>query len=199
MKKIYLLASALLVMTAATQAQTQKGYYMIGGQLSNINLGLQKNATTFSLNVTPRVAWFIQDNLAFGGEVMLGANTSKGFRQLNYQVGPIARYYFMDKAMQPMNKTSFFVDANIGIFGQNSKAEGQSSVSTNGLGLGIGPGLAYFINQNISLEGLVKFNHTSDFSNSINVNKNSNAINLAIGFQIHLPGSKIKQMRKEMK
>ncbi|MBK7884752.1 MAG: porin family protein [Chitinophagaceae bacterium] len=199
MKKIYLVAAALLSMTAATFAQTQKGYYIIGGQLSNMNLDLQKNGTAFSLNVTPRVAWFIQDNFAVGGEVLIGLNTLKGSTQFNYGIGPIARYYVAEKGMQLMKKTNFFVDANIGVYGQNSKSDGNSSVSTNGLGVGIGPGLAYFINQNISIEGLLKFRHTSNFGNSINVNKNSSAINLAIGFQIHLPGSKLKQMRNEVK
>ncbi len=200
MKKIYLfLTVAAIFASTLGYSQIQRNYYIIGGQLTNLNLGFQKGGTNFSLNVTPRVAWFVQDNFAIGGEVLLGLNTSKGFRQFNYGIGPIARYYFPDTTFRLMRRSRFFLDANIGFYGQNSKSSGESTVSTNGMGFGIGPGLAFILNPNITLEGLVKYNFTSDFTNAPDVNKNSNALRIGIGFQIHLPRAKLRQLRNEVR
>jgi hypothetical protein len=205
MKKIYLIAAAMLAISAATYAQTQRDWFIIGGQLSNMNLDFQKGGTSFSMDLTPRVAWFMQDNMAFGAEALIGVNASKGITQFRYGIGPIARFYFADRTPKITNKaginrrSNLFLDANFGFYGQNSKSSGESTVSTNGLGFGIGPGLAYFINPNIALEGLVKYNFTSNFTNSIDVNKNSNSLSFRIGFQIHLPRARLRQLREEVK
>lgn len=194
MKKIYLLAMALLVLTTFSIAQTQKNFYIIGAQLSDMSLNLQKGNTAFGMSVSPRVAWFIQDNIAVGAEAILGVNTSKNYTQFNYGVGPIARLYFGDKTLQTPVKSRLFVDANVGLYGQNVKSGGSASTNTNGLGVGFGPGLAYFLNQNIALEGLLKYNITAGFGNA----STNNSIGLRIGFQIHLPQSKLKQLRNEV-
>ena len=36
------------------------------------------------------------------------------------------------------------MEANVGIYGSNTKVTGVSSVSTNGLGIGFGPAIALF-------------------------------------------------------
>src|SRR5256885_951243 len=56
--------------------------------------------------------------------------------------------------------------------------------STNGLGLGIGPGYAYFITRNIAFETLLKFNENVGFGNTTSTSN----LNLGLGFQIYLPG-----------
>ncbi|MEJ7587937.1 MAG: hypothetical protein WKI04_10295, partial [Ferruginibacter sp.] len=62
------------------------------------------------------------------------------------------------------------------------------------LGIGIGPGIAYFLNQNIALEVLPKYNLTVGFGNATT----TNALNISIGFQIHLPKSKLKAMKEDV-
>ncbi len=205
-KRSYLFITAICIFSLySVNAQTQRDWFIIGGQLSNMNVGFQKGGTSFGMDVTPRVAWFMQDNMAFGAEALIGVNTSKGFRQLNYGIGPIARFYFADRSPKVSNKTAvnkrtnIFLDANIGFYGQNSKSTGEETVSTNGLGFGIGPGLAYFINPNIALEGLVKYNFTSNFANTNDVNRNSNGLNFRIGFQVHLPRARLRQLQQEIK
>lgn len=194
MKKITLSLATLLVFSLATKAQTERNWFLIGSDISDIGLNLQKGNTAFSFAVSPKVAWFIKDNFALGGQVDLGINTAKGYTQFNYGIGPLARYYFTSKDAATPKKTRIFAEANVGIFGQNTKVSGSSSYNTNGLGFGIGPGLAYFINENIALEGLVKYNGTVGFGNTTT----NNAINLNIGFQIYLPKAKIKSVAKEM-
>lgn len=195
MKKTILIIAVLISTVGIASAQTEKGNYIIGSDLANLNLNFQKNNTTFGLSISPKVAWFIQDNFAIGGLVDLGLQTGKGFTNTNYGIGPLARYYFTASQVDVPKKMRFFGEANVGFFGQNTKVSGTPGVSTNGIGFGVGPGLAYFVNKNIALETLLKYNGTAGFGNSTFLN----SVNLSLGFQIHLPGSKIKAMAKENK
>lgn len=196
-KKNFLMAVALLIGMSAF-SQTQKGYYIIGAELANMELSFQKGNTAFGLDIHPHIAWFVKDNLAIGGEVTLGLKTSKtggiNSTQFDYGVGAIGRYYIADKATQVINKSRFFLEANAGIQGENDKVGG-SSINTNGLGLGFGPGLSYFINNNIALVGLVKYNLLVGFGNATTTNK----LNFNLGFNIHLTGSKLKEMKNDLK
>jgi len=87
------------------------------------------------------------------------------------------------------------MEANIGIYGSNTKVSGASSVNTNGLGIGFGPGIAYFLHENIPLEALAKYNLTVGFGNSTT----NHRLNISIGFQIHLPKAKLKAMKNDIK
>ncbi|MEO5942129.1 MAG: outer membrane beta-barrel protein [Ferruginibacter sp.] len=194
MKRITLAIIILAGFSFASKAQTERDWFLIGSDISDIGLNLQKGNTAFNFAVSPKVAWFIKDNFALGGEVDLGINTANGYTQFKYGIGPLARYYFTSKDAATPRKTRIFAEANVGIFGQNTKVSGSSSYNTNGLGFGIGPGLAYFINENIALEGLVKYNGTVGFGNTTTVN----SINLNIGFQIYLPKAKIRSVAKSM-
>ena len=199
MKKIYLaLLVAVSFITSDVAAQTQKGWFIIGGDVANINVGFQKDNSSFGFDFTPRVAWFLRDNVAVGLSALLGVNSQKinsiTTTNLNYGIGPVARYYFTGRALESVRKTRWFADANIGINGSNTKT-GQASVSTNGLGIGFGPGLAYFINQNIAFEALVKYNLIVGFGNSTT----DNSLNIGVGFQIHLPGSKVRSLKNDVK
>ncbi|HEU4495989.1 MAG TPA: outer membrane beta-barrel protein [Flavobacterium sp.] len=195
MKKILATAFLALVLSTAAQAQTQKDWYIIGGNLSNMGLDFQDGNTNFSLDIMPRVAWFVRDDFAVGGEVLLGLETGDGFTKTNYGVGPVARYYLSGTALESVGKTRWFLDGNIGFRGTNTKVKGSDGVSTNGLGIGFGPGLAYFLNQNIALEAVAKYNLTVGFGNSTT----TNSINLGLGFQIYLPKSKLRSMENDVK
>ena len=195
MKKTLTSLVAFLIFSTSSQAQTKKDWYIIGGKISNIGLDFQKGNTNFSLNLSPRVAWFIRDDLAIGFETLIGLQTGKGFTTTSYGIGPIARYYLKDKALTDISKTRWFIDGNVGIYGSNTKVTGSTGTSTNGLGIGLGPGLAYFLNQNISFEALAKYNLTVGFGNSTT----NNGLNLSVGFQIHLPKSKLKAIRSDVK
>ncbi len=195
MKKILFAAVTILSINLVAHAQTSKDWYIIGGQISNIGLGFQSGSTNFSLSLTPRVAWFIRDDFALGAEALLGFNTASGFTSIGYGIGPIARYYFKGNGLEGVRKTRWFLDANVGLSGTNSKVSSLPSTNTNGLGLGFGPGVAYFLNENIALEVLAKYNLTAGFGNSTT----NSGLNIGIGFQIHLPKSKLKSMKEDVK
>ncbi len=172
--------SAITILAA--NAQIQKGNVMVGGNLTNINLGLD-DPKIFSVDITPKAAWFIQDNVAVGGYVNFGLKTAKNSNTTTtYGVGALGRYY-TGKDVEVLRHGRFFAEATAGIGGVNvSKGGG----NTNGLNLSVGPGFAYFITPNIGLETLLKYNGLIGFGSATTQNN----LNLSFGFQIYLPGQR---------
>ncbi|KLT63585.1 hypothetical protein [Pedobacter sp. BMA] len=182
MKKF--LATVIIAATTvfAANAQIQKGNVLVGGNLSNINLGLD-DPKIFSVDITPKAAWFIQDNVALGAYVNFGLETAKNSNTTtSYGVGALGRYY-AGKDTEVLRHGRFFAEATAGIGGVNvSKGGG----NTNGLNLSVGPGFAYFVTPNIGLETLLKYNGLVGFGSATTQSN----LNLSFGFQIYLPGQR---------
>lgn len=195
MKKHLLALFIVTTVATATKAQIQEGYYLIGGNLSDISLGLS-DGRPFNLNITPKVAWFQNNNLAIGGFVDIGLSTAEGQGTVfTYGAGPLARYYFGTTAVNTATTSArrssrFFLEGTVGLQGVN--VSGGSS--TNGLGLGIGPGLAYFINQNIALEGLLKYTKAFGFGND----GGNSLLQFGFGFQIYLPRGTMRNQAEKL-
>ncbi len=189
MKKLSFFILAFCSVGIVSNAQTQKGYYLIGGNIAAA--GGNTNEKSFNLQLSPKAAWFIQDDLALGGQINLGIDAGRGRGpSINYFVGPMARYYFGDQQINTPKQTRIFAEANAGIGGING-----SGRSTNGFEAGIGPGVAFFVNENIALELLAKGNITTGAgSNGVAFKPN-----IGLGFQIYLPTSKLKSIKENMK
>ena len=178
----------------ASNAQTQRGNVMWGASVSNIGLDLQKGNTGFSLDLTPKIGYFIKNDFALGPEVIIGLNTNSGSTVFNYGVGGFGRYFLTSTSeTQVVRGSRWFVEANAGLTGSNVKIKDSSSSNTNGLGIGFGPGLSYFVTNRIALEGLLKYNLGVGFGNATTTNR----LNLGIGFQIYLPGKTVMDRVKE--
>ncbi len=188
MKKTLLIVAFLMVASIFNaKAQIQRGNVMVGGNISNFNLGLNEGSR-FTMQINPKAAWFIRDNTAVGAYVDLLVTTAKGEgTDFNYGFGALGRQYVNGNALTALRHTRFFIEANVGIEGQNASAS-STNESTNGLGLGIGPGLSYFITPNIGLEGLVKYNGIVGFG----TRPTTSDLNLSVGFQIFLPGRAVR-------
>ena len=193
-KHLLALTLALFGFGIAGNAQLQKGYYLIGGNLASSSIGFSEG-TPFNINITPKVAWFRNNNFAVGGFINLGVTTAKDAgTSVNYGVGPLARYYFGSSTVNTGTTSArssgrWFVEGDFGIQGINTTG----AASTNGLGIGIGPGVAYFINQSVALEALLKYNKVFGFGND----GGQSLLSLNFGFQIYLPrGSMRAQLEK---
>lgn len=159
-------------------AQVEKGNVLVGGDIANMQLGLNGGGN-FSMLVTPKAAWFIQDKVAVGGYALFGLETAKGAGvSFNYGAGALGRYY-TGRSLENVPRTRFFVETSVGIEGYNP-AVGDN---TNGLALGVGPGLAYFITPNVGIEGLLKYTGIIGFGSS----EATSLLNLNVGFQVYLP------------
>lgn len=179
MKNHYFLVTlAIIASTFSSRAQIQKDNLLIGGNLANINLGLN-DPKILSAEITPKVAWFIKDNIALGGYIDFGIQTAKNSNTTtNYGIGVLGRYY-VGKEIEIIKHSRFFGELTAGFGGVNvSDAD-----NTNGLNLSAGPGFAYFITANVGLEVLLKYNSLVGFGSS----PYQGNLNASFGFQIYLP------------
>jgi hypothetical protein len=192
MKKIIILTVVILISCLfLASAQIQRGNILMGGNLTNINLGLN-DPKIFSVDITPKVAWFVHDNVAFGGYVNLGIQTAKGSSTTtSYGAGLLGRYY-TGSDVSVLKHGRLFGEGTAGIGGVNvSKGGG----NTNGLNLSAGPGFAYFITPNIGLETLLKYNGLVGFGSE----PYQSNLNLSFGLQIFLSGSyAAKKVKNDM-
>ena len=194
MKRILTLLVVALGATTISHAQLQRGNVLVGSDLAGFQIGLKKGAQT-DISLSPKAMWFINDNVAVGAYLNFGLQTAKGAgTYTSYGVGPIARYYVNSPKVNLLQHGRWFFEGNVGIEGTNISNGGGS---TNGLGLGVGPGYAYFITPNVGLETLLKYNGIVGFGNQTT----SSTLNLNLGFQIYLPGraTRDKIMRDENK
>jgi hypothetical protein len=179
----------LLFTVLNANAQIQRGHILVGGDIADFNLGLDKGGN-FAFTIDPKIAWFFRDNAALGGYLRFGLSTAKGAgTSVNYGVGGLARYYF-GSATNVVQNSRFFVEANVGIEGDNP-AVGDN---TNGLGVGVGPGWTYFITPTVGLEALVKYDGIIGFGSAVT----SNNLNLSVGFQIFLPLSRARAIKEDI-
>ncbi|MCJ8212075.1 hypothetical protein MUY27_20325 [Mucilaginibacter sp. RS28] len=179
-KQIFITAIAIALIALSASAQIQKGNVMVGGNFTNISLGLN-DPKIFSLDITPKAAWFVQDNLALGAYVDLSIQTAKGSSTTTgYGIGALGRYY-TGRDVEILRHGRIFGEATLGIGGVNVSNGGGN---TNGLDLSFGPGFAYFITPNIGLETLLKYNGLAGFGSQGYQSK----LGLSFGLQIYLPG-----------
>lgn len=195
MKKIRLLTLALVAVFfgSTATAQTQKGNLMVGSDITNFGFNFQKESTIFHFDLNPKLAYFIKDDLALGAYVRFGLETTGGNgTNVNYGVGALARYYVHDENVRKLEfskRVRFFGEANVG-FGGSNPANG---ASTNGVELGVGPGLSYFITPNVALDALLKYNVIIGGGNSTT----SHNLGFGLGFQIFLPTAKARAIMRE--
>lgn len=181
MKKL-VLGAAALVFGVMANAQLQQGNWMVGAQVANV-----KFTNGFNMNLTPKLAYFVQDRWALGAQVGLNVSSPEGTSdtQTDWSIAPFTRYYFANNEIDNLlNNGVFFAEGSAGFGGNNSSA----GDSTNGVELGIGAGYAYFITPSVGLEGLLKY---QGLVGGGNTNAQGN-LYLGIGFQIYLPNSKAK-------
>jgi len=189
MKKIYFIFLLTLFLSAYSNAQIEKGYWIEGGNIalvfentrtsSNIS---ESESQTHYLLINPNVGYFIKDRFAIGSDFNFQINFPNKEIGSTYgysiDIGPFLRYYYLNHS-KPYN---FFsqVGYNYGVgLDENFK----KWVDVNKIT--IKNGFAYFLNESVALE--TSFNYSyKDFNAHPNFKSTSNNFNLSIGFQIHL-------------
>lgn len=154
----------------STWTQTAKGVRLLGGSAS---LTRQGNFTF--ANVAPRIGAFVADGLALGVDFQLGYGrstfttafegdivTEVSFSSTTLGVGPSAAYYLGGgrPGVRP------FVEADVSLTYQRSRAEGGFGVeerqSDFGVGGGLGAGVSVPVARNVALRAQA-FYRTLDF------------------------------------
>ncbi|MBB5634287.1 hypothetical protein HDE68_000172 [Pedobacter cryoconitis] len=187
MKKLLLSLIAVSALAFTTQAQTEKGKFMLGGNVefnSTKNNGAPKADTKF--NIVPSVGYFVSDNFAIGTGIGYGFSKSHeattllpnaALKTQEFVVAPFARYY------KGINESFKF-------FGQLSvpMAFGNNKVTTDGdnytktskysnVGVALSPGFAFFPSKKFGIEFSVQgisYNNNSLKDNNGNKLADSN-------------------------
>lgn len=171
MKRFTCCLPLLFSLSAIVHAQTDQGDWMMGGALS---LNTAKKSTEFTL--TPNVGYFFGRNFAAGAEMIIKFSKLGDIRHSELGVGPFARYYFELK--EPVFKP--YIHGAFKLSSVRTKTEGVSETET-GTGFIIGLGGAYFINDNVAIDGLAGYNHTK-----VEDEHSYGGFIFRIGFQVHL-------------
>ncbi len=174
------IAVAVIMMGSNVNAQIQKGNVLVGSNIGNLKLGLKSGSdNSFSLN--PKAGIFVKDGLAVGLDFSFGTTHAGGQdgSTISYGIGTFGRYYITDETVQVLKHGKFFVEANLGFQGQDTKG----GASTNGLGFSFGPGYAFFITPNISLETSIEYEGIVGFGSEAYQNN----LLWNLGFQIYFP------------
>ena len=198
MKKLLVLVAITAVSTASfAQGNISRGDWMLGGDVgyesASVNSGSSSSTSKETrFNSSLNGGYFFIDKLA-GGIRLHSASTKYKSQSTSKvsttMVGPFLRYYFLPSSQ----KLNIFLDGayTIGTIkyvpssGQTQKYK-MNSYSFNG-------GAAYFINPAFAIEFTLGYQSRNDTDEDINNYTDSEKrFGFMVGFQIHLPGNKIK-------
>jgi len=173
MKRYLSLLIICFTLTQFAYAQVEKGFNLVGG---SSNIGLDSDRFLFTL--TPNIGWFVVDGLAQGGQISIFLTDDDRYTYLNISLMPFIRYYF-GKA-----KTKPFIHAAIGLgfdtyWRINFEGE-KIKRSDNQLNYELKAGIAYFITEQVALEGALAYR---DYGISEELLGN---FVIDIGFQVHI-------------
>jgi len=178
MKKI-LLALILSVGLIIAKAQTEKGDWMVGG---GFRLNTSDNNTVIAF--TPNAGAFIINNLALGANLEFSYVKLTDRKTTSFGIGPFVRYYFTNANVRPI------LHGSLNFLSSKTKITGLGSSSDTGLNFFLGGGAAIFISDQVSIDGLLGYDHTKykDFDGS-------GGFAMTIGFQVYLLKRQMDKVR----
>jgi|SRR5450432_3280523 len=180
MKKIIMSLFGIIMLAFAVNAQTEKGDWMVGG-----NLVISTPTGNSQFTVQPMGGYFFANNFVAGLDFAFNFSNKGGTKTSSEVGGPFARYYINIK--NSTFKPFFHAEYNLG----NQIITLPSSKSSNTSGnFFLGAGGAFFINNNVALEGVAGYEHTKIQGSPV-----ENGFLFRLGFQVHLLGSEVERVR----
>lgn len=168
--KFYLVALFLLV-TQLVMAQPENGMNLVGGNVG-FTFNNDDDVSAYSLSMNPYYLSFINDNIALGSGIFLGYESLGSFNAMTLSVFPMARYYFTSSN----EKMVFFAQ---GLAGYTLLKSSFSDQINSGFTFSAGPGIAFMLNDNVSIDTVVSYNR---ILGDIGVSD----ISFTVGFQVWL-------------
>jgi len=223
MKKQALIITLTILTASFTvlTAQTTKGKFLLGelsyieflgnGVMGSTNLGYttfqnksdgdsndDSKDKMFSVNIVPRIGYFIIDNLAVGLDVFLATESQKAMDDAYkssstfFAVGPFVRYYIPTKKILPFAEVNY----SIGSRSYKSEFDGNEPYSSKyAIQLyGAGLGLAVPIGEKVTFDALAGYHAYVNKDKDDNDNNErlvAGTIGLKLGFTVLL-GSEIE-------
>ncbi|RDC55715.1 porin family protein [Pedobacter chinensis] len=156
MKKLLLSLVAVAGLVYGAQAQTEKGKFILGGNVGFNSTKVETAAKSdVSFSIVPSVGYFVDNNFAIGTGVGYTYDKQVSENQLNqaFVVAPFGRYY-----VGLSDQFKFFGQLSVPMaFGNNKVVDAQGNVgakfaSTTSIGVNVAPGFAFFPTKRIGIE-----------------------------------------------
>ena len=176
MKINKILFIATLLVAVASNAQINKGNWMMGGTAglssSKSTIGGSTTDSSTSLGIAPNIGYFFIDKLAIGAAGQFSYIFPKGGDHSisSNNISPFIRYYFLGKEKQ-INIFSEVRYEIVRLHRSNFKSDTFL----------IKAGTVFFVNSSVGIE--VALNYSTQ---KLNPNIENRSIYLNVGFQIHL-------------
>ena len=206
MKKIVFLIVTFC--TISVNGQTEKGKLFIGAQ-SNFNFSSSKyvtissssnhtntytSPTTNSFTFTPQIGYLVSNNFVLGLDFKLSTSKIKGQDSNGfYTISPFAKYYVLEGNLKPFVKASLGLGSyfnNFQSYYEDPFTHVYQKVTTKINTARVGGGLAYFVNEKISIEFNLDYFHdvykSDNNQNTNNTEQTNSGIQSTIGFAIFL-------------
>jgi len=179
MKKILLLA-VLCISIHHVQAQTDRGDWMVGG-----NLAFNTAKKNTSIQFTPQAGYFFAKNFVLGGQLLVDYSEQGTAHLTSWGIGPFARYYFGETKARP------FFTGDFSYLSTRFKSDLTNSSTTNdAFEYFLGAGASFFINENVAVDGILGYRH-SKYKNE----DGSGGLNFKVGFQVFLTRRQVNKLR----
>jgi hypothetical protein len=149
--KLLFFSLVLVAFSSICFAQTTKGTMMLGGTAGfDVQFIDAAETNPFTLDLQPQLGFFVADNIAVGGNIGLTYFKVSDVSTTSLAISPFGRYYLGS------NNIKLFLHAQIGYLTGSTNFDGDKT-SSNGYQLQFGPGLAFFLNQHVAIEGLFAY------------------------------------------
>jgi len=197
MKKLILSMALLGGVIFSSQAQTEQGKFIVGG---NVSYSTSKSdaagaKSSHNFSIVPNVGYFVSDNIAVGTGIGYESNkldrASEVGKSEAFVVSPFGRYY-----VPVADKFKFFGQLSVPMaFGNTKETDEQLKVgdktgSSTSIGVALAPGFAYFPSSKIGIEFAlngVSYNHYRLEDRDGNDIKGSGSDDFSIGTNFFSP------------
>ena len=171
MKKLFLSLALLGGVVFSSQAQTEKGKFIVGGNVSynTTKSDLDGAKASHEFSIVPNIGYFVNDNIAIGtgiGYESAKASTPGDFGKTeSFVVSPFGRYY-----VPVADKFHFFGQLSVPMAFGNTKAldadleVGEKTGSSTSIGVAVSPGFAFFPSSRIGIEFALNGISYNDYS-----------------------------------
>ncbi|NOU18733.1 MAG: outer membrane beta-barrel protein [Bacteroidales bacterium] len=183
----------LMLFVFSVHGQTTRGTILIGGEsnfdLSSMNSkwksddGSGSFSNTISLGISPKIGFFIIDNLAVGVKLPIGFQFQKDKNNDKYSstslgISPFLKYYFGTSNIKP------YLNGSVGFSNlvmKDNPVTGPSDKNTVGMfSFELGGGFGIFLNDKVSVDIGVGYNYSS-YKDKENNNNNYRRIYSGVG------------------
>lgn len=174
MKKLFLISASVLLVNSMAFSQTEKGVLLVGGTAAMSN-EFSEGDDRFSFNLIPNLGLFVDNDVAVGLSVGLSYQKRGDFNSRAVNFSPFGRFY-----IGMSEKAKFLLEAGFGLFySKSTSILNGDPISNDGFLVRGGPGIAFFLNESIAIEGILAYQKFGgDFDSS--------DIGLSIGVQAYL-------------